>query len=113
MSGVAGHMGAAPPFSVPNCSDIINHHGSFLGIGSGDFPPLCPSVKGVSGNQKGVSKVVTPPGEASARHYAPTKLVCNAISGASFPDVQGDASLARSLRYPSRSVRFQVLVKRS
>ena len=46
LSGVAAHMGA---FSATNFSEIINHHGSLIGIGSGDFPPLCPSVKVASG----------------------------------------------------------------
>ena len=104
LSGVAGHMGA---FSATNFSEIINHHGSLSGIGSGDFPPLCPFIKVASGKQKAVSKASTPSGEANACHYAPTKHVFNAITGVRFPDVQEDVSLScviPALSQPVRSV---------
>ena len=104
LSGVAGPM---DDFSSTKCSDIIEHHRSLIGIGSGDFPPRSPFVKVVSGKQKAVLQAVTPSGEANASHYAPTKHVFNAIYGASFPDVQGDALLScviPALSQPIRSV---------
>ena len=104
LSCVAGHMGA---FSATNFSEIINHHGSLSGIGSGDFPPLCPFIKVALGKQKAVSKASTPSGEANACHYAPSKHVFNAITGVRFPDVQEDVSLScvlPALSQPVRSV---------
>ena len=52
-------MGA---FSATNYSENINHHGSLIGIGSGDVPPLCPFVKVVSSKQKAALKAVTSSG---------------------------------------------------
>ena len=65
------------------------HVDSFLGLSSGDFPPL--PVKGVLGIHKGASKAVTPPRETSARQCTFTNRVCNANSGANCPNVQGVA----------------------